>query len=277
MADERIHRTTSDDGTEIVGRVHGTGPPLVLVHGGLEDGDTCWGPLLPFLTRRFTCYTPSTRGRGLSGQHPDLSPHRLVDDVAAFVDSIGEPVALFGESAGGVLALGAAARTSAVAAVAAYEPPAPEALGEDEAALLADATARIAALAATGNLVDAADIFASLVVNDNEAAAPAFRQHVADNARYVTVLLQEIQQGDLEPEAASPTDPATLRRITAPVLLLRGPETALRWHSDGVDHVARHVADHRVREIPGAGHAGVTLSPQAVSDELVTFLRRPVS
>jgi hypothetical protein len=30
---DRIHRTVSTDGTEIVGSVHGQGPPLVLVHG----------------------------------------------------------------------------------------------------------------------------------------------------------------------------------------------------------------------------------------------------
>ncbi len=148
MTTERIHRAVSPDGTEIVGRLHGAGPPLVLVHGALADGDNCWGSLLPFLAERFTCYTPSLRGRGLSGDHPDLSPERLVEDVTAFVDSIGEPVALLGYSAGGVLALGVAARTTTVAAVAAYEPPAPEALGDHEAALLAQAGARIGPLVA---------------------------------------------------------------------------------------------------------------------------------
>jgi hypothetical protein len=34
-----VHRTISADGTEIAGRVHGQGPPLVLVHGGLGDGE----------------------------------------------------------------------------------------------------------------------------------------------------------------------------------------------------------------------------------------------
>ena len=92
-----------------------------------------WAPLLAHLTDRFTCYLPSTRGRGLSAEQPDLSPERRVEDITAFVDSIGEPVVLIGHSRGGVLALGEAARSSAVTAAVAYEPPAPEALGEEEA------------------------------------------------------------------------------------------------------------------------------------------------
>jgi hypothetical protein len=33
MGEERIHRTVSADGTEIVGRMHGDGPSLVLLRG----------------------------------------------------------------------------------------------------------------------------------------------------------------------------------------------------------------------------------------------------
>ncbi len=77
MTDERIHRAVSADGTELAGRVWGRGPALVLVHGGIGDGDVAWEALLPHLTDRFTCYLPSTRGRGLSSDNPDHSPARL--------------------------------------------------------------------------------------------------------------------------------------------------------------------------------------------------------
>ena len=102
MAEDRIQRAVSADGTEIAGRVQGQGPPLVLVHGAIGDGDSAWEALLPHLTDRFTCYLPSTRGRGLSGDNPDHSPPRLEEDVTAFVDSIGEPVCLVGWSGSGV-------------------------------------------------------------------------------------------------------------------------------------------------------------------------------
>ena len=39
MTHTRVHRAVSADGTEIAGRVQGEGPALVLVHGGIGDGD----------------------------------------------------------------------------------------------------------------------------------------------------------------------------------------------------------------------------------------------
>ncbi len=39
MNESRTHRAISDDGTEIARRVQGQGPPLVLVHRGLGDGE----------------------------------------------------------------------------------------------------------------------------------------------------------------------------------------------------------------------------------------------
>ena len=47
---------------------------FVLVHGGIGDGEFAGDVLLPHLTDRFTCYLPSTRGRGLSAENPDHSP-----------------------------------------------------------------------------------------------------------------------------------------------------------------------------------------------------------
>ncbi len=64
MDEDRIHAAVSDDGTKIAGRVQGRGSPLVLVHGGLGDGDVAWLFMLPFLVEHFTCYLLSTRGRG---------------------------------------------------------------------------------------------------------------------------------------------------------------------------------------------------------------------
>ena len=56
------------------------------------DGEVAYEALVPHLADRFTCYTPSTRGRGPSGDNPDHAVHHLVEDVVAFIDTIGEPV-----------------------------------------------------------------------------------------------------------------------------------------------------------------------------------------
>ena len=89
MSDQRTHYVTTSDGVIIGGTVHGQGPALVLLQGLIGDGDLDWDRLVGHLTGRFTCHLPSLRGRGLSGDHPDLSWGRLVNAVLAYVDSIG--------------------------------------------------------------------------------------------------------------------------------------------------------------------------------------------
>lgn len=121
----RTHHVTTTDGVSIGGTVHGRGSPIVLAHGVMGDGDLDWEGLLPHVAGRFTCHLPSWRGRGLSGDHPDLSPGRRVDDIIAYVESIGEPVGLVGWSGGASLAVGAAARSDAVDVVAALDPSMP--------------------------------------------------------------------------------------------------------------------------------------------------------
>ena len=158
METDRIHRTKSHDGTEIAGRIHGSGPPLVLVHGGGGNGEVSWRFLLPLLTSRFTCYTMSTRGRGLSGGAvaADHGIDRLVDDVVAFAESIGEPVGAVGHSSS--LTLAAAARSAAISAVAVYEPGV-SAVPVGDAARLQDAVMRMMTVADEGRHADAVRIF----------------------------------------------------------------------------------------------------------------------
>jgi pimeloyl-ACP methyl ester carboxylesterase len=271
MVTNRIHRTTSDDGTEIAGRVHGQGPPLVLVHGSLEDGDLCWAAMLPYLTERFTCYLPSTRSRGLSGRSDDLAPERLLQDVVSFVDSIGEPVMIFGESDGAALALGTAAHTQSVSAVAAYEPFVGEVFSEDLLASFEAVIPRIAQAVADDRLADAARVFGELVANDDETASLEASGYFVEAGRYIPILLQQLEQSS-QPDAFSPTDPSLLAKVSAPVLLLHGSQSAGGdFYSEGRRHVAEHVADIRIGEIDGAGHFGVTFEPEAIADEVTRF------
>lgn len=269
----RIHRAVSDDGTEIAGRVHGEGPPLVLVPGAMGDGEFVWDPLLPSLTDRFTCYTMSVRSRGLSGHDTDLSTERRIQDVVAFVESVGEPVGLLGWSQGGQLVLGAAERTDAVSGLVSYEPAVLETTSEEEFAQLIDAVTRVGELAADDRPVDAARSFFEWVSTEeemdemDEAMLADFIEGCAAN---VQVLLQEVE-GLNEEDGTSPTEAAELAKIAAPVLLLCG-DRSNPWFINGVHHVAEHVTDSQVREIDGTGHMGPIHNPEAVADEVTRFL-----
>lgn len=265
---EHVQVAISADGTEIVGRVRGQGPPLVLVHGGWGDGEVAYEALVPHLADRFTCYTPSTRGRGLSGDNPDHAVHHLVEDVVAFIETIGEPVCLVGWS-GIEPPLGAAVQSSAVAAVALFEGYVPTVAEPDDLVVLRAAIERTGA-AADGLLADAARAFAPYVISDVELAAldgDFFERW----GRSIPAMLRYFQQ-NMSAEGPKAYDADQLARISAPLLALCGTETTHReFVSKSARHLARYTADGNVRELAGVGHFAPLVAPEFLAKELASF------
>lgn len=269
MGTDRIHRTTSPDGTMIAGRVHGQGPPLVLVPGGPVDGETCWPLLLPLLSDHYTCFALNTRGRSLSGDNPDHSLERLVQDVTAFVESIGDGVVLFGHSAGGVHALEAAARTPALRALVLYEPTLTELADADVAASMGDALERVGRAAQEGRLTEAAQIFLEEIAQatDDELAVAAETRAVEDMAPLIPVVLDEVAQAG--PPQLS--DHGLLAHITAPVLILHGSRSWPLFRTVA-HYLEERLTDARVREVPEATHLAPEYAPEPVAAELIELL-----
>lgn len=112
----------SRDGTLIAYEKSGKGSPLVLVHGTSAD-HTRWAPVLPPLQSRFTVYAIDRRGRGGSGNIEPYAIEREFEDIAAVIDSIGEPVNLLGHSYGAICSLEAATRSHSLRRLILYEPP----------------------------------------------------------------------------------------------------------------------------------------------------------
>src|SRR6202790_1745343 len=112
----------SKDGTLIAVECAGTGPSLVIVHGGTGDRSR-WTPLFPLFASRFSVCAMDRRGHGASGDSPHYSLQREAEDVAAVVNSRPGPVFLLGHSYGGVCALEAAFLTDKISKLVLYEPP----------------------------------------------------------------------------------------------------------------------------------------------------------
>ena len=65
---------TSDPGVEIVGRIRGEGPPLLLLHGNPLTQKS-WDRIAPELAKRFTVVTTDLRGYGDSAKPVGLPNH----------------------------------------------------------------------------------------------------------------------------------------------------------------------------------------------------------
>jgi pimeloyl-ACP methyl ester carboxylesterase len=101
--EDAMKTITGSTGTTVSYTVDGSGPPLVLVHGGFSDHATNWTFVTPLFRDRFTVYAIARRGRGATDA---TVGHRLEDearDVVDLVRSIGTPVHLLGHSYGGPL------------------------------------------------------------------------------------------------------------------------------------------------------------------------------
>ncbi len=263
MDEDRVHAAVSKDGTKIAGRVQGQGPPLVLVHGGLGNGNVSWLLMLPFLVRHFTCYLLSTRGRGLSGDGADHSRERQFEDVAAYVESIDEPAALFGHSSGAVWALGGAALSPAhVRALALYEPPFPAL----EPPTSEDEYRRVRAAVTEGKLADAVQIATAEIIGLGPDEQALFSTPgVAERAQAAAaVAVQEL------PDLNRPFDEALLERLSMPVLVLQGERSRAEF-KNAARNLAARLGDARLAEIAGAGHLGPLTAPEPVARELVEF------
>lgn len=269
MSSQRTYYVTTSDGVTIGATVHGGGPPVVFLQGSIGDGDLDWGRVVEHLTDRFTCHLPSMRCRGLSGDHPDLSIGRLVDDVLTYVDSIGEPTGLVGWSLGAGLALLVAARSDAVIAVAPLDPLAVSMMDEQERAAFGGAVAHAGELAAGGRLADAVRAFAGYPFNDKDIAVADDADYFEASGRYVQTMVNFFQQ-QMEYKGPMPDDPAVLSAIRAPMLVLHGSDTT-PFGTFSARYVAEHVPNSRVHEIPGAGHAALLTHPEALAETLTDF------
>jgi pimeloyl-ACP methyl ester carboxylesterase len=99
------------NGINLYYETHGTGRPLVLLHGGLGSGEM-FGPVLPALAERHQVIAPDLQGHGRTADiDRPIDVRFMADDVAALIGHLGlEKPDVVGYSLGGGVALHTAAR-----------------------------------------------------------------------------------------------------------------------------------------------------------------------
>jgi pimeloyl-ACP methyl ester carboxylesterase len=105
--------TISANGIDIGYDVHGSGPPLVMLHGAASAGREDWAAQVPLLSKAFRIYLPDARGhattRGEAAQ--GITGEMLLADLEGFIDALHlETLHLAGFSMGAMTALWYATR-----------------------------------------------------------------------------------------------------------------------------------------------------------------------
>lgn len=257
----------SADGTPIGILTGGSGPPLLLVHGGLS-GMSRFAPLWQELVPHFTVTAMDRRGRGSSGDAEAYDVEREFEDVRAVAGHLagrsGEPVDAFGHSIGAVVVLGAAGTGAPLRRLGLYEPPGPPTVAggwlERVRGYLADGQAGRAVasfLVEIGGMTPAQ-------VEELRSTPPGPDDYPAIAARTFVREGEALAALDLR---------ALARRVRAPVLLLHGTASP-PWAEQVVSALARALPHVAVVSLPGHGHEGVDTGADVVAAELRRFLLR---
>ncbi len=256
-------RVTSRDGTPIAYRRSGHGPPLVLVHGTSADHSR-WAPVLPAFEQRYTVCAVDRRGRGGSGDSQDYALEREFEDVAAVVDSLGEPVILLGQSHGGLCALEAALLSSHLRALVLYEPP----LGAAGAEMNPpEVLERLETLLQAGDR----DGVVATMAREIAGVPP----EVVESTRSLPVWRARMETAHTIPRELRATkayrfDPERFRELAVPTLLLTGSESppGLRRATDAVD---KALPDSRIVVMAGQGHVAMDTGTDLFTAEVLRF------
>jgi pimeloyl-ACP methyl ester carboxylesterase len=285
---------TSRDGTRIGYRQMGTGPDIILLHGGAKGSQTLM-QLGTALSDEFTVYIPDRRGRGLSGPFGSkYGLQREVEDMDALLKKTGAHY-VFGTETGAIIALRSALYCHAIHKAILYEPP--FYVNETEMNKFNDIGKRYDKYVAEGK-------FTSAMVTSGELATKVSGDELQPSYQWVkympNIILRLIFKIILEIDVLNTKgDDVTLKdtiptfhndvmlvnetkgtienfeAVSAEVLLLNGSKTFLFLkHSI---YALKEVLPHVKRvEIQGLDHAAAedtTGKPKIVAQEIKRFLK----
>jgi pimeloyl-ACP methyl ester carboxylesterase len=95
------------NGLRMYYETHGSGPPLVLLHGGALTIDLSFGPLIPVLAETHRVIAVEMQGHGHTADiDREMTLANFADDIAALLGQLGvQQTALLGYSLGGCVCL----------------------------------------------------------------------------------------------------------------------------------------------------------------------------
>jgi pimeloyl-ACP methyl ester carboxylesterase len=260
---DRLDHVQTPDGRTVSYLKYGTGPSLVLVHGGFSDHLTNWQEARPFLAERFTVYAMARRGRGETTLTQGHSVADEASDVVAVLRRIGEPVFLLGHSYGAACSLEAATLApDCVSKLVLYEHPSQDMVTPSQSAQLDE-------LANHEDWDTLVQIFMRdvLLVPDSEV------QEIRSSRFWDAWIVDApISMNDVRAIARHNLEPNRYRSLNMPVQLLVGSESPPDlW---ATKFLANVLPDVRIDSLEGQAHEGMTTAPELFTDTISKFLLR---
>ena len=254
--------------------IHGEGPPLVLIHGGLVDHQM-WQPQVEPFSRKYKVITYDIRGHGRTGgsEKRGYSVQLLAEDLRALLEQlqVDKPV-VCGLSLGGIVAQ-------------AYATSYPT----DIAALILCDTA-VSATLTTSDKIQTYLIGWSLAPSVRIMGARRFTDYsfgLAKLMRGETWFGQNVEAQTYVQEAMRAFDTAEMAKIYDLLVRFRTPElekikvsTLIINGEHESQSVFRHaeylqklISNTQASTIPDAGHLSNVENPEAFNERVLSFLK----
>jgi pimeloyl-ACP methyl ester carboxylesterase len=251
---------------------HGSGPPVVFVHGAIVDY-TQWEPQMDALSDDYTTIAYDVRGHGRTGgsDRESYSMDLFADDLAALVDALelDRPV-VCGLSLGGCVAQVYADRfpdgLSGLVLVDTFGPT-PLSSGERVQRRLLRATIPLVRLFGYQRVERVMVWFQERL---SKGVSGEYESIKAIRETGPTMATEEFAKV-IRALARFHETPVGYRSISVPTLVLYGEHDAgfIRQHAPALTDAIRGA---EIREVPGAGHASNLDNPEFVTDALRLFL-----
>ena len=258
--------TAAINGTTIHYEVRGSGPPVILAHGGGFD-HRMWDDQVDELGRSFTLVRYDARGFGRSGSS-EGSPFQYHEDLAALVRHLGfERVSVVGQSLGGRVAVDLALTHPDLVEKLVLVGPGLSGWPWDRSAFGSWIT-RIRDAVRTGDSAGAAEAWLASSYMSPAMERPELQERLRMLARAnVRNFFEQTQEPELEPPAFK-----QLGELRVPILLVIGTRDEAEILKIG-DTLQTHVAGIRRVMLEGAGHAPNIEQPERFNRMVLEFLR----
>ena len=248
-SDATVGRYARVNGIRLYYEVHGTGAPLLLLHGGVGDGRQFEKQLLDFTATR-RCIVPDSRAQGRSTDGPGpLTYHQMAEDMIALLDRLKiARVDIMGWSDGGNIGLD----------MAMHHPKRVRRVVTFGANFRADG-------------LNQSDIDWNATANAGSfgpGMKEAYQKQNPEPEHYEEAMNKVIAMWRTQPRWT----PAQLGTIRCPVLVGAGEHDVIR--RDHSEALARAIPGAELWIVPGASHSVMLERPELVNPKVLEFLGR---